>query len=138
MQECDGPAGKEPDLPEFLVYNRCQELKRRERESREKAWERELLEAMEASEQGEQQLRPDDAIGNGHKRPGRRKPETQKDKFVPFNDVAVIRECDGESNSESKINEPNISKIKTSNNIHLKPEDKSFSLDFIDRTPSPI
>lgn len=126
-------------MPEFLVYNRCQELKRRERESREKAWERELLQAMEASDQERQQLRPDDAVGNGHKRPGRRKHEIQKEKLTLVTDVGVIRECDNETNFESTTNDSSIyDNKKTSDNVLLKPEDKSISLDFIDRSPSPV
>ncbi|XP_021925102.1 serine/threonine-protein kinase 32B-like isoform X2 [Zootermopsis nevadensis] len=37
-------------LPQFRVYNREQELARREREQKESAWEQELLQAMRASD----------------------------------------------------------------------------------------
>jgi hypothetical protein len=37
-------------LPQFRVYNREQELARREREQKESAWEQELLQAMGASD----------------------------------------------------------------------------------------
>lgn len=37
-------------LPEFRMYNREQELARREREQKESAWEQELLQAMRASD----------------------------------------------------------------------------------------
>lgn len=37
-------------IPEFKVYNRYQELERREREKKELAWEKELLHAMNASD----------------------------------------------------------------------------------------
>ncbi|XP_063237366.1 serine/threonine-protein kinase 32B-like isoform X2 [Bacillus rossius redtenbacheri] len=47
--EGDVPADLE-HLPEFRVYNREQELARRERERKETAWEEELLEAMSASD----------------------------------------------------------------------------------------
>lgn len=36
-------------IPEFRVYNRYQELERREREKKEKEWEQELLNAMNMS-----------------------------------------------------------------------------------------
>lgn len=37
-------------IPEFKIYNRYQELERREREKKELAWEKELLLAMNASD----------------------------------------------------------------------------------------
>jgi hypothetical protein len=47
-------------LPQFRVYNREQELARREREQKESAWEQELLQAMRASDPTGSQLTSSD------------------------------------------------------------------------------
>lgn len=56
-------------IPEFRIYNRYQELERREREKKEQAWEKELLLAMNASDplgQRRQQAADDDLNKNLH------------------------------------------------------------------------
>ncbi|KAF2893361.1 hypothetical protein ILUMI_12812 [Ignelater luminosus] len=151
-------------IPEFKVYNRYQELARRERELKELAWERELQLAMEAS----------DPLSTGSKEdtsaptqtcsscPKARNIDMKINNTSP--QIKKLRSCgpttkEGccsakggkclnllEDSTSSQL--PSISnqnkvgsgkeKVRTSSDTICDIQNKLQSLDFIDRSPSPV
>lgn len=121
-------------IPEFKIYNRYQELERREREKKEQAWEKELLLAMNASDPLGENLVDDNILHtcrscpklnmqNSHQnhRPNSKlkKPKScENESFSPSWETDIV---DGQQNletkpgsaacgkpTEHKTNEPNL------------------------------
>lgn len=153
-------------IPEFKVYNRYQELARRERELKELAWERELQLAMEAS----------DPLQTGSKEDTSAPTQTcsscpkARNLDMKINNTSLkikkLRSCGSatkeegccsssseecldlleESSTSSQL--PAISnqkkvgsgneKVRTSSDTTCDIQNKLQSLDFIDRSPSPV
>ena len=110
-------------IPDFKVYNRYQELERRERERKEQAWEKELELAMRSSDPLKEETEPREKI---HKCTG-----------CPKLEATIINpKCqtntDG-SNNKSQLPLPETEGSSV-NDIHNKLQ----NIDFIDRTPSPV
>lgn len=84
-------------IPEFRIYNRYQELERREREKKELAWEKELLLAMNAS----------DPLGNGAK----------------VDELHTCRSCPklNNPNTNPRLNDTKLKKPKSCENESFNP-----------------
>lgn len=145
-QDVDSPL--EPQgtiIPEFKIYNRYQELERRERERKEQAWERELELAMSSSDPLKEETEPREKI---HKCTGCPKLESM------INSNCKLKKCDqndsfGEKDDSRKGNDSNTSQLHPPPSVNQtkKSEDKTGlddiqnklqNIDFIDRTPSPV
>lgn len=105
-------------IPDFKVYNRYQELEKRERERKELAWERELELAMRSSDPLKEETEPKEKI---HKCSGCPKLETM------INSNCKVQY--GSAMSQLALPEE-----ETTVDI----QNKLQNIDFIDRTPSPV
>lgn len=103
FQDCDSPMESAYQIiPEFRIYNRYQELERREREKKELAWEKELLNAMNASDPlGQHECTVDDNNKNLH----------------------TCRSCPklNQQNSNPKLNSSKLKKPKSCENESFSP-----------------
>lgn len=113
----------------FRVYNRYRELARRERELKEQAWERELQLAMEASEvqsvAGKQKSFDDT--------------KTNEDGLVGCGKLRKGNSCDLDQRLKSAGASSQLENdVKTTNSRTGDIQRKLQSLDFIDRSPSPV
>lgn len=144
MQDSDSPLEYTSSIiPEFKIYNRYQELERRERERKEMAWEQELQLAMQLSE----------PLGTENEKESQSIPTCRS---CPKLDEKCIK-SDAKfkkvkSHDCSFANRYRIPLKKTSNSLETdhtyrsrKNHDKNVdiqeklqNLEFIDRTPSPI
>lgn len=146
-------------IPEFRIYNRYQELERREKEKKEQQWENELLRAMDAS----------DPLANNHSHEKqlqtcRSCPKLNQNPPKSNSKMKKLKSCDSEvfncevrtvnlTDTKKTNNEQNllsfcVSCSKTEEEIGAEEvksdmltcdiDKKLQSLDFIDRTPSPI
>lgn len=115
----------------FRVYNRYRELARRERELKEQAWERELQLAMEASEvqsvAGKQ--KSFDEIKTSDRVEG-----CEKLRKGNSFDLAPIKDQRLKSSASSQLEND----VKATNLRTGDIQRKLQSLDFIDRSPSPV
>lgn len=106
-------------IPEFKIYNRYQELARREREKKEQDWEKELQLAMESSEPFKE------AHGKMQKCTGCKLESMHNSKNKQYAKVTTGDESGG---GKEQLQLPEKGKI----------DDKLQNIDFIDRTPSPV
>ncbi|KAK9877368.1 hypothetical protein WA026_017764 [Henosepilachna vigintioctopunctata] len=118
-------------IPDFKIYNRYQELERREREKKEQAWEQELQTAMNSSDplggletidnrkqcSGGSIIRSEDACNSASVEFEDRLNATDNEKTFPCSQLLKITE-------EDERGSPVQNSLQ--------------NLDFIDRTPSPI
>ncbi|KAL3268489.1 hypothetical protein HHI36_007600 [Cryptolaemus montrouzieri] len=110
-------------IPDFKIYNRYQELERREREKKEKAWEQELESAMSSSD-------PLSNLGNiDIKKHTSGSKEMNISKYSQQSKKPVNIEYICDNSQLSKISESEVVEVV---------QNKLQNLDFIDRTPSPI
>ncbi|KAJ3626662.1 hypothetical protein MTP99_017141 [Tenebrio molitor] len=143
IREIQGPMSIELDadspmdlqgsiIPDFKVYNRYQELEKRERERKEQAWERELELAMRSSDPLKEETEPKEKL---HKCTGCPKLETMINSNCK---MKKYEESEGsESSNKSQLQLPerkNEEKLCSVSDI----QNKLQNIDFIDRTPSPV
>lgn len=110
-------------IPEFKIYNRYQELARREREKKEQDWEKELQLAMESSEPFKEDTDPKIQKCTGCKLESM---INSKNKQLYTNTKMSCNETDVNCKEQLKL--PEKQKI----------DDKLQNIDYIDRTPSPV
>ncbi|KAK4875412.1 hypothetical protein RN001_011834 [Aquatica leii] len=146
-------------IPEFKIYNRYQELARREKELKELAWERELQQAMEASDP----LASNDVKQTCSSCAQKRDIEVSLQKHFRAcdsdlsenslvldkctNDTIVDTSCSmldkiSQLNSQTQSNENakdlRVENIKSNSSTICNMQNKLQNIDFIDRSPSPI
>ncbi|XP_015838773.1 serine/threonine-protein kinase 32B isoform X1 [Tribolium castaneum] len=112
-------------IPDFKVYNRYQELEKRERERKEQAWERELELAMRSSDPLKEETEPKEKI---HKCTGCPKLETMINSNCKLN-------YDDRGSNMSQLSLPDT---KHDDTPVSDIQNKLQNIDFIDRTPSPV
>lgn len=130
-------------IPEFKIYNRYQELERRERERKELAWERELQLAMELSQpfatENEQDNQMIPTCRSCPKLDEKCIKSDGKFKKVKSHDCSF-----GNKNrislkkTSNSIDADYVYKMKTHQENNAAIQEKLQNLDFIDRTPSPV
>jgi hypothetical protein len=133
FQDADSPMDLQGSIiPDFKVYNRYQELEKRERERKEQAWERELELAMRSSDPLKEETEPKEKL---HKCTGCPKLETMINSNCK---MKKYEESEGsESSNKSQLQLPerkNEEKLCSVSDI----QNKLQNIDFIDRTPSPV
>ncbi|XP_022909626.2 serine/threonine-protein kinase 32A isoform X1 [Onthophagus taurus] len=147
VEQEESPSDQPGIIPEFKIYNRFQELERKERERKELAWEEELRTAMNLSDPLETKKFDDPQIPTCQSYPKldhccASSPRIKKmmsydstlkkgsksfDKFKSGGDGAIS------SSQEDRLNVPNT--VKTT---AKKEKGVLQNIDFIDRTPSPV
>ncbi|CAH0554584.1 unnamed protein product [Brassicogethes aeneus] len=127
-------------VPEFIVYNRYQEIEKREREEKEEAWENELELAMcSPNDQKKEEELPNSSQNS----------DTQKQKKSQFRKLSKcgILKINLMKSSEDIPEEPwegcstrigYLSLPKSDNPVTQINEVKLQNIDYIDRTPSPV
>ncbi|KAI4462121.1 5-formyltetrahydrofolate cyclo-ligase-related [Holotrichia oblita] len=149
-------------IPEFKIYNRYQELERRERERKELAWERELQIAMDLSDQATQKEESSTShqiptcqscpkLGKGT---GGDSPQKLR-KMISYDSCSAVSKLAGKS-EKCKSRRSSNEHVSTGKNLSVASEVNSSkseaigkeldtdavrkklqNIEFIDRTPSP-
>lgn len=128
-------------IPEFIIYNRYQELERRERERKEEAWESELEMAMNSSDplkssssssinKTTEEKTTRSRIARHAKKCGVLKVNLMK------NSQEDIEEEEWEGCSQARIGYLSLPDKETFRKV--EEDAKLQNIEYIDRTPSPV
>lgn len=130
-------------IPEFKIYNRYHELERRERERKELAWEKELEIAMNSSVSIERGKKEDGQIPTCQSCPKLDEcAASPKLKKMMSYDASYrkgkMRSLDKYCKSISEHSQLTDETVKRMTTATGTDDGKLQSIDFIDRTPSPV
>ncbi|KAF5308712.1 hypothetical protein FQR65_LT06073 [Abscondita terminalis] len=141
-------------IPEFKIYNRYQELAKREKELKELAWERELQQAMEASDPFGSKDSSDDLKQTCSSCPQKRDVDLQMhvrscdSDLLENSNTLILNKLTVDDTNRSVLNETSqlnsqthstsIENNKPNSSATRDIQNKLQNIEFIDRSPSPI
>lgn len=124
-------------IPEFKTYNRYQEVEKRQREMKEQAWEKELISAMNASNPLNQGPKPVQISNSSQMQHQKYNSVRSKGKRV-LSPLDELSDGSTRHGRQFRLSDGSSCDKVPAKNVSGDVQVKLQSLDFIDRTPSPV